>query len=66
MATHCSVLAGKSHGQRSVMGYSPRGCRESDVTELLSVHTHTYTHTHFTTTNVRVADDGLFDGRLFH
>ena len=70
MATHCSVLAGKSHGQRSVMGYSPRDCRESDMTERLSTrahtHTHTHTHTHLTTTDVRVADDGLFDGRLFH
>ena len=31
----------KSHGQRSLAGYSPNGCQESDVTE----HTHTYTHT---------------------
>ena len=26
-------LAGKSHGQRSQMGYSPWGCKESDTTE---------------------------------
>ena len=26
METHCSILApGKSHGQRSLVGYSPRG-----------------------------------------
>ena len=24
---------GKSHGQRSLAGYSPQGCKESDVTE---------------------------------
>ena len=60
MATHCSNLAGKSHGQKSVMGYSLWGRRESDMPYLLG------THTHSTTTTVRVADDGLFDGRLFH
>ena len=27
MATHCSILAGKSHGQRSLVGYSPWGHR---------------------------------------
>ena len=29
-------LPGKFHGQKSVAGYSPRGCKESDMTE----HTH--------------------------
>ena len=28
------VLPGESHGQRSLAGYSPRGCRESDMTEV--------------------------------
>ena len=28
-------LPGESHGQRSLMGYSPRGRKESDTTELL-------------------------------
>ena len=27
------LLPGKSHGQRSLVGYNPWGCRESDVTE---------------------------------
>ena len=27
---------GKSHGQRSLAGYSPWGCKESDMTEQLS------------------------------
>ena len=28
-------LPGEPHGQRSVVGYSPRGCKESDMTERL-------------------------------
>ena len=32
-------LPGKSHGQRSLVSYSPRGCRESDMIEWLSTHT---------------------------
>ena len=35
-------LPGESHGQRSLVGYSPWGCKESDTIE----HTHTHTHTH--------------------
>ena len=33
MAIHSSILAGKSYGQRSLAGYSPRGHKESDITE---------------------------------
>ena len=33
MASHSSVLPGESHGQRGLVGYSPRGHKESDVTE---------------------------------
>ena len=33
MATHSRILAGKSHGQRSLAGYSPWGCKELDMTE---------------------------------
>ena len=34
MATHSSILTwGKSHGQRSLVGYSLWGLRESDTTE---------------------------------
>ena len=29
-------LPGKSHGQRSLVGYSPKGYEESDTTERLS------------------------------
>ena len=31
------ILAWKIHGQRSLVGYGPWGCKESDVTE----HAHT-------------------------
>ena len=33
MAIHSSILSGKSHGQRSLVGYSLWGPKESDVTE---------------------------------
>ena len=39
MATHSSMLAWKIP-QRSLMGYSPWGCKELDMTEQLSIHTH--------------------------
>ena len=35
MATHSSILPGKSHGWRSLVGYSPWGRKESDTTERL-------------------------------
>ena len=35
-------LPGESHGQRSLVGYSPWGHKELDMTEF----THTHTHTH--------------------
>ena len=35
MATYSIIFAGKSHGQRSLAGYSPWDCKESDTTELL-------------------------------
>ena len=44
-------LPGKFHGQRSLEGYSPWGCTESDTAERLNTHTraHTHTHTHIYT-----------------
>ena len=33
-------LPGESHGQRSLVGYSPRGRKESDMTERLHFHFH--------------------------
>ena len=32
-------LPGESHGWRSLVGYSPRGCKESGMTERLHFHT---------------------------
>ena len=32
-------LPGESHGQRSLVGYSPRGLKELDMTEQLHTHT---------------------------
>ena len=37
---------GKSHGQRSLAGYSPWGHKESDVAEHAHAHTPMHTHTH--------------------
>ena len=34
------LLPGKSHGRRSLVGYSPRGRKESDTTERLHFHFH--------------------------
>ena len=35
LATHTSILTGKSHGQRSLAGYSPWSHKESDMAETL-------------------------------
>ena len=39
MATHFNILAGKFHGQRSLVGYGPWDRKESDTTERLSMQT---------------------------
>ena len=33
MASHSSIVVGKSYGQRSLTDYSPWACKESDTTE---------------------------------
>ena len=33
-----ALLPGKSHGRRSLVGYSPWGCKELDMTERLHFH----------------------------
>ena len=40
MTTHSSIFAGKSHRQRSLVGYSPC-CKKLDITESLSTPAHT-------------------------
>ena len=32
MAVHSSILAWRTHGRRSLVGYSPQGGKESDMT----------------------------------
>ena len=34
MATHFSILDWETQGQKSLVGYSPWGCKESDSTEV--------------------------------
>ena len=47
MVTHSSILAWKNSMVRGMVGYSPRGREELDMTERARVHTHpTHTHTH--------------------
>ena len=41
MATHSSILAEESHGQRSLVGYSPWGHNESDSTKRSCMHIQT-------------------------
>ena len=43
MVTHCNIIHGILHGQRSLVGYSPWGCKELNRTEQL-IHTHTPEH----------------------
>ena len=38
METHSSIHPWRIHGQRSPVGYSPQGRKESDMTERLSMH----------------------------
>ena len=38
-----AFVPGDSHGQMSLVGYSPWARKESDMTEHLSTHTHTHT-----------------------
>ena len=37
MATYASMLAWRIHGQGSLTGYSPWGCKESDITGQLTL-----------------------------
>ena len=40
-------LPGKFHVQRILAGYSPWVCKESDMTERLSIHAHGYINSYF-------------------
>ena len=39
-------LPGESHGQRSLVGYSPRVSKSRTLLKWLNTHTNTHTHTH--------------------
>ena len=45
MATYSGILAWRFHRQRSLVGYSPWGHKESDTTEATG-HAHMYTYVH--------------------
>ena len=38
MATHSRILLGESRGQRSLVGYSPWGCKERDMTKVTYIY----------------------------
>ena len=47
MATYSSILAWEFHGQRSLMGYSPWGHKELDMTEKIAFSlSYTYIYIH--------------------
>ena len=41
-----AFVPGKFHRQRSLVDYSPCGCKELDMTEYTHTHTHTHTQRH--------------------
>ena len=57
ITTHSSFLPGKSHGQRSLAGYSPWDHKESDMTEQL-----TFSHTIINEWTVRVRGGRTCEG----
>ena len=50
MLIHSSILDGESHGRRSLVDYSPWGCKEWDTTERLHFHFHLQSGTMITPT----------------
>ena len=58
MAIHSSILAWESHGQRILVGYSPWGHKESDMTKRLNVCVRTYTHTDTNTYSEKKSTEG--------
>ena len=47
------LLPGEFHGQRSLVAYSPWGCKESDTTERL-------THMHYCATTAMIMESLIF------
>ena len=57
MAAHSSILAWRIHGQRSLVGYSPWGCTESDTTE--GAHLPTHTHVQVSCVGLKTSPIGI-------
>ena len=53
------------HGQRSLVGYRPRGCKELDMTECLNTHTLSR-HWPFLLTLFRISALSFFHSALCH
>ena len=47
MATHSRILAWKIPWTESLVGYGPKGCKELDMTQLLSTKTHIHKMYHY-------------------
>ena len=62
MAVHCSILARRiPWTERSLAGYSPWGCKESDTTEATQ-----HVHTHKTQKGIATWSDTQSRGKLGH
>ena len=59
MAITPIFLPGKFHRQRSTVGYSPWGCKESDTTEQLSIYAHARVRVHTHTQNLKSTEENL-------
>ena len=57
METHSSILTWRTSGQRSLVGYSPQGRKDSDTTEQLHSPTHSLTHQDKTTNETGTLDE---------
>ena len=60
MATYSSTLAGKTHGKRSLAGFSPWGRKESDTPEQLTTAQHQEVSTSQTEKGIRTRSKALF------
>ena len=56
MAPYSSILAGKPHGQRSLVGYIPWGLKESDMTERFSTDIYNSITTKLKVVNIVTVD----------
>ena len=65
MAITPIFLPGKFHRQRSTVGYSPWGCKESDTTEQLSIYAHARVRVHTHTHKISKAQRKIYSCQLF-